>query len=226
MDAENRAFDSGGASGESGQAGPFVSRLLDEGGVFSLKEESVFEHRATRTTRSVPGYGRRKKGIEMYKKSKQMSVFLENKPGELSRLAKTLGDHGVNILAMSIQDPAEHIQGLFRAREVTLRRIASTASYSAILKEASLLTLVRFVTSETEESVRILREAGYNVNTNEVILTVLEHRPGMLAAISECLAKEAINIDYTYGSSLEEMDKALFVFRVSDIKAALKALNQ
>jgi hypothetical protein len=162
----------------------------------------------------------------MYKRSKQMSVFLENKPGELSRMAQMLGDHGINILAMSIQDPAEHIQGLFRAREVTLRRIASTASYSAILKEASLLTLIRFVTSEAEKSVKILKEAGYNVNTSEVILTVLDHRPGMLAAISECLAKEGINIDYTYGSSLEEMEKALFVFHVSDTKAALKALKK
>jgi len=162
----------------------------------------------------------------MYKRSKQLSVFLENKPGELSRMAQLLGDQGINILAMSIQDPAEHIQGLFRAREVTLRRIASTASYSAILKEASLLTLIRFVTSETERSVTILKEAGYSVNTSEVILTVLDHRPGMLAAISDCLAKEGINIDYTYGSSLEEMEKALFVFHVSDIKAALKALKK
>ena len=162
----------------------------------------------------------------MYKRSQQLSVFLENKPGELSRMARMLGDHGINILAMSIQDPAEHIQGLFRAREVTLRRIASTASYSAILKEASLLTLIRFVTLETEKSVKILKEAGYNVNTSEVIVTILDHRPGMLAAISECLAKEGINIDYTYGSSLEEMEKALFVFHVSDIKAALKALKE
>ena len=162
----------------------------------------------------------------MYRKSKQLSVFLENKPGELSRLARTLGDHGVNILAMSIQDPAEHIQGLFRAREVTLRRIASTASYSAILKEASLLTLIRFVTSEPDKSVKVLKEAGYNVTTSEVIFSVLEHRPGRLAAISECLAKEGINIDYTYGSSLEEMDRALFVFHVSDLKAGLKALKE
>jgi len=161
----------------------------------------------------------------MYKKSKQLSVFLENKPGELSRLAKTLGGHGLNILAMSIQDPAEHIQGLFRAREVTLRRIASTASYSAILKEASLLTLIRFVTTDPDLSQNILKEAGYSVATAEVILSVLEHRPGRLAAVSDCLAREGINIDYTYGSSLEEMDRALFVFHVSDIKAGMKALK-
>ncbi len=161
----------------------------------------------------------------MFEKARQLSVFLENKPGELSRLAKLLGDHGVNILAMSIQDPVEHIQGLFRAREVTLRRIASTASYSAILKEASMLTLIRFVTSDPEGSLELLKEAGYNVTMSEVIASVLAHRPGRLAAIADCMAREGINIDYTYGSSLENMDRALFLFHVSDIEAALAALK-
>jgi len=71
----------------------------------------------------------------------------------------------------------------------------------------------------------VLKEAGYNVTTAEIILSVLEHRPGRLAAISDCLATEGINIDYTYGSSLEEMDRALFVFHVSDTKAGMKALK-
>ncbi len=161
----------------------------------------------------------------MCKTTTQLSVFLENRPGELSRLAKRLGDHGINILAMSIQDPVEHIQGLFQAREVTLRRIASTASYSAILKEASMLTLIRFVTSEPERSIQVLSEAGYTVRKSEVILTFLGNQPGRLAAIAEALGKAGINIDYTYGSALEEMQKALFVFHVSDIEAAVKILD-
>jgi len=81
------------------------------------------------------------------------------------------------------------------------------------------------VTTDPDPSLKILKEAGYNMTEAEVILSVLEHRPGRLAAITDCLAKEGVNIDYTYGSSLEEMDKALFVFHVSDIKAGMKALN-
>jgi hypothetical protein len=167
-----------------------------------------------------------RKAEAMFHKSIQLAVFLENKPGELSRLARLLGDHGINITAMSIQDPTEYIQGLFKAREVTSRRIASTASYGAILKEASLLTLIRFVTSEPERSVEVLSQAGYTVNTAEVVLTIMDNRPGQLASISECLAKEKINIDYTYGSALEEVKKALFVFRVSNTELALKALGK
>ena len=90
----------------------------------------------------------------MIEKSVQLSVFLENRPGELHKLAKVLGDHGINILAMSIQNPSEYIQRLFDARQHTLRRIASTASYGAILKEASHLTLIRFVTSDPDRSTR------------------------------------------------------------------------
>jgi len=156
----------------------------------------------------------------------QLSVFLENKPGQLSSMAQALGKEGVNIVAMSIQDATEYVQGLFtQAREVTLRRIASTASYSAILKEASLVTLIRFITSDPQKSVKVLEKAGYIVHTSEVIATVMDNRPGQLASISERLALAQINIDYTYGSALEGAKEALFIFHVSDINGAIKALG-
>jgi hypothetical protein len=156
----------------------------------------------------------------------QLSVFLENKPGQLSSMAHTLGGEGINIIAMTIQDATEYIQGLFsKAREVTLRRIASTASYSAILKEASLVTLIRFITSDPQRSVGVLEKAGYLVNTAEVIATVMDNRPGQLASISESLAKADININYTYGSALEQAEKALFIFHVSDIDRAIQVLG-
>jgi hypothetical protein len=166
-------------------------------------------------------------GKEPYmQRVRQLSVFLENKPGQLFSMAQTLAREGINITAMSIQDATEYIQGMFnKAREVTLRRIASTASYSAILKEASLVTLIRFLTSDPQRSVEVLEKAGYLVNTSEVIALVMDNRPGQLAAVSEMLARAQINIDYTYGSALENAEKALFVFHVSDIDAALEALG-
>ncbi len=161
----------------------------------------------------------------MIERSTQFTLFLENKPGELARLSHMLGDNGINILALSIQDPVAYIKRLFRAREQTLRRIASTASYRAILKEAAQLTLIRFVTEDPEKSTRVLQKSGYKVEAQEVILALMGNRPGQLASISEDFAREGININYTYGSALNDVDKSLFVFHVSDTEKALKALK-
>lgn len=40
--------------------------------------------------------------------AKQLSVFMENKPGRLSGICSTLGDAGVNIYAMSVHDTVDH----------------------------------------------------------------------------------------------------------------------
>ena len=38
---------------------------------------------------------------------KQVSVFLENKPGTLNKLTKVLADHNINIRALSLADTSE-----------------------------------------------------------------------------------------------------------------------
>lgn len=39
---------------------------------------------------------------------KQLSVFLENRPGALSKLCGTLAEAGINILALSVNDTVDH----------------------------------------------------------------------------------------------------------------------
>lgn len=39
---------------------------------------------------------------------KQLSVFMENKPGRLSSICNTLADNNINIYAMSIHDTVDH----------------------------------------------------------------------------------------------------------------------
>lgn len=39
---------------------------------------------------------------------KQLSVFLENRPGALAKLCGTLAEAGINILAMSVNDTVDH----------------------------------------------------------------------------------------------------------------------
>ena len=44
----------------------------------------------------------------MIKLEKQLSVFLENRPGGLAKVCGTLCESGINILAMSIHDTVDH----------------------------------------------------------------------------------------------------------------------
>ncbi len=44
----------------------------------------------------------------MVRKEKQLSIFLENRPGGLARICGTLAEAGVNILALSIHDTVDH----------------------------------------------------------------------------------------------------------------------
>ena len=39
---------------------------------------------------------------------KQLSIFLENKPGRLSSICSTLADNNINIFAMSVHDTVDH----------------------------------------------------------------------------------------------------------------------
>jgi hypothetical protein len=40
--------------------------------------------------------------------AKQLSVFMENKPGRLSGICATLGENNINIYAMSVHDTVDH----------------------------------------------------------------------------------------------------------------------
>ncbi len=53
----------------------------------------------------------------------EISLFLKNVPGELGKLSTTLSQAGVNIDALTIQDASEYVQGLFKARGKSLKRI-------------------------------------------------------------------------------------------------------
>jgi len=44
----------------------------------------------------------------MVKVEKQLSIFLENRPGGLARVCGTLAEAGINVMALSIHDTVDH----------------------------------------------------------------------------------------------------------------------
>lgn len=76
-----------------------------------------------------------RKVLFSYERGRQISVFLDDEPGTLGRVARLLGGHGVNIYALSLAEglghgyvrmvvdkPDEALDVLRKAEELTLER--------------------------------------------------------------------------------------------------------
>ena len=155
----------------------------------------------------------------------QLSVFLFNTPGELAKLCGMLGERGINIEAMSIQNARDYVMELYRAREKTGRRIALTQNYQSILKESADYSVIRLLVDEPQKAEHLLTEANYSVDMSTVLSVRLDNKPGQLGEVSRKLAEADININYVYGSVEPTESQTVFVMHVSDLEKARKVLK-
>jgi len=156
----------------------------------------------------------------------EISLFLENIPGELAKLTAMLEEAGMNIDALTIQDASEYVQTLFKARGKSLKRVAHAASYGSIKKDSADHALIRFLVENTDKVIDLLSRKGYLFDILPVIAIEIENRPGSLAEITKKFGEEGININYVYGSAIAGSQKALFVFSPEDIEMAARIFNE
>ena len=150
----------------------------------------------------------------------QLSIILINTPGELAKLCEVLSTSNINILAMNIQNAKDAVKELFKIREKTRRRIALAESYRGILKDSSDYSIIRILVDKPEEAQRSLEELEYLLDSEPVLVFTLVNKPGMLGQVAKKLGEGEINIDYTYGSAMEDAEKSIFILRVSEIDKA------
>lgn len=150
----------------------------------------------------------------------EISLFLKNAPGELGKLCTLIGNAGINIDAITIQDASEYVLGLFRARGKSIKRIASAANYQAMQKDSAEFALVRLVVDNVAAAAALLTEKAYQFDTLPVIALDIDNRPGELARFSAKLGDAGINIHYVYGSVSNTQGKCLFIFCPDDIEKA------
>ncbi len=152
----------------------------------------------------------------------EISLFLENAPGELAKLTAMLEKAGINIDALTIQDASEYVQTLFKARGKSLKRVAPAASYGSMKKDSADYALIRLLVEDTDRAIDLLSRKSYIFDILPVIALEIENRPGSLAEMARKFGEEGININYVYGSALSDNQKALFVFSPEDIEIAAK----
>ena len=106
---------------------------------------------------------------------KQISVFLNNQPGELEKFTKVLLDEDINLRAISVAETADY--GILR-----------------ILVEQD----------KTDDCVKILKAKNYLVSETDVIAVDIPDKPGALHEIARILGEESVNVEYLYSTILRE----------------------
>jgi hypothetical protein len=146
----------------------------------------------------------------------QLSVILTNAPGELAKLCDVLKAGNINILAMSIQNAKDSVKELYNMREKTGRRIALAESYRGILKDSSDYSLIRLLVDQPIEGEKALLKANHLVDTEPILVFKLVNQPGMLGRVTKRLGEANVNIDYIYGSAMEDAKESIFVVHIAE----------
>ena len=149
-------------------------------------------------------------------KKVQLSVILKNAPGELSKLCDVLKTANINILGMSIQNAKDSVKELYKMREKTGRRIALAESYRGILKDSSDYSLIRLLVDQPIEAEKVLLRANHPVDTEQVIVFRLVNQPGILGRVAKRFGETDINIDYIYGSAMEDAKESIFIVHIAE----------
>ncbi len=150
----------------------------------------------------------------------EISLFLKNVPGELGRLTELMGSNGINIDAITIQDASAYVRNLFEARGKSLKRLASSASYSSMRRDSADFALIRLVVDKAQTAMDLLKANDYLFDSNEVVAIDVTNKPGEFAKITKKFGEEQININYVYGSVSDSDGRCLFVFCPEDVASA------
>jgi hypothetical protein len=108
----------------------------------------------------------------------EISLFLKNQPGELGKLSTRLGEAGINIDALTIQDASSYVRELFQARGKSLKRIASAASYNSMRKDSAEFALIRLLPADgtINKAIDLLSQYDYVFDIMPVIAVELQNR--------------------------------------------------
>ena len=86
--------------------------------------------------------------------------------------------------------------------------------------------VLRLIVSDADKCFRILKANGFVAQMTDVIAVEIEDQPGGLNAVLEALDESDINIEYMYAFVEKKSDKAIVIFRIDKIQAAVETLQK
>ena len=128
---------------------------------------------------------------------KQISVFLENRPGTLREMTALLGSGNIDIHEISVAD-TQHF-GIVRL----------------IVKSEVI-----------DAAMALLKGAGYTASINSVICAEIDDRPAGLANLLTIIENEKLSVEYMYSFRRTTDNHALMVLRLSEKERGLAVLQE
>jgi hypothetical protein len=127
---------------------------------------------------------------------KQLSVFMENKPGRLSHICNTLAEADINIHAMSVHDTVDH---------AIVRLIVDNPTRALVILE---------------------EEQGVYTITQDVVVLEIDNKPGIISTIAAKLFRADINIEYAYCTATKNQEFGCLVIKTTDPEQTLEILEE
>jgi len=129
---------------------------------------------------------------------KQVSVFLDNRPGALSEVIEHIDKFQMKIFALSIADAGEF--GLIRMiTEDPNRAVKDLEDHEFILAKSK---------------------------KNTEVIAILISKNGNVSKIAKLLGDENLNIEYAYSSAILLNGKLAVILRANDLDRAEKILKE
>ena len=85
--------------------------------------------------------------------------------------------------------------------------------------------ILRLLTNNTEKARSALTQAGFVVNTTEVLAVEVDDKPGGLLRILDIISEGGINIEYMYAFTFHNAENAVMVFRFDSPDKAIALLQ-
>ena len=85
--------------------------------------------------------------------------------------------------------------------------------------------IMRCIVSDPEKAITMLKNNGFTASTTDVIVAEVTDQPGGLAQVLRLLDQADISVEYLYSFVRTPNTNALILFRVEDIDAATKVLQ-
>lgn len=92
------------------------------------------------------------------------------------------------------------------------------------LADTSDFGILRLIVNDIDTAEKVLQSGGFTVRRTAVVAVEVPDRPGGLHSIVELVAKNGINVEYTYAFVDRSGDNALIIFRFDRTEDAIDVL--